>query len=88
MPRKKHNTYRESPYAPDLVRIMQAGTGPFTRSMLATALGEIYPGMYWQELMNEVSGAILMDKLSKAGRFKTVRKGWYDVDRGQDNPTN
>lgn len=84
MPRKKHNTYRESPYAADLVRIMQAGTGPYTRSMLATALGEKYPKMYWQELMNEVSGVILMDRLSKAGRFKAVRHGWYDVDRGQE----
>lgn len=84
MPRKKHNTYKESEYAADLVKIMKAGTGPYTRSMLARALGEIYPTMYWQELMNEVSGAILMDRLSKAGRFKTVRKGWYNVDWGQE----
>lgn len=84
MPRKKYNTYTESPFAADLVKIMQAGTGPYTRSMLARALGEQYPTMYWQELMNEVSGAILMDRLSKAGRFKVVRKGWYDIDRGQE----
>lgn len=63
---------------------MQAGTGPYTRSMLAKELSEIYPAMYWQELMNEVSGAILMDRLSKAGRFRVVKKGWYDVDRGQE----
>lgn len=80
MPGRKSNTqYKESKYALDLVKIMQAGTGPYTRSMLARALGELYPAKYWQELMNEVSGAILMDRLSKAGRFKTVRKGWYGL---------
>lgn len=77
MPGKKQNTYRESPYAPDLVKIMQAGTGPFTRSMLATELGKLYPDLYWQTLMNEVSGAMMMDKLSKANRFKVAKKGWY-----------
>jgi hypothetical protein len=84
MARKSTFTYTESKYAPDLVKIMRAGEGPYTRSMLATALGEIYPTMYWQALINEVSGAILMDKLSKAGRFRVVKKGWYDIDRGQE----
>lgn len=87
MPGRKSNTeYKESKYATDLVRIIQAGEGPYTRAMLATELSKIYPAMYWQELMNEVSGAILMDRLSKAGRFKVVKKGWYDVDRGQELP--
>ena len=81
MPRKTHNTYHESRYATDLVKIMQAGEGPYTRSQLATELGEIYPELYWQDLMNEVSGAIQMDKWSKANRFQSVknRKGWYEL---------
>jgi hypothetical protein len=79
MPGKKQNTYYESPYAKDLVKIMEAGKGPYTRSMLAEELGKLHPKMYWQELMNEISGAMLMDKLSKAGRFKSVRHGWYGL---------
>jgi hypothetical protein len=79
MPRKKQNTYRESPYAKDLVKIMQAGAGPYTRSMLAEELGKLYPALYWQTLMNEVSGAMMMDKLSKAGRFVSVKHGWYGL---------
>jgi hypothetical protein len=78
MPRKKQNTYRESHYAKDLAKIMQAGKGPFTRTMLAEELGKLHPDLYWQELMREVSGAMLMDKLSK-GRFQVVKKGWYGL---------
>lgn len=74
---RKSFTFTESKYAPDLVKIMTAGTGPYSRSMLARELGKLYPGLYWQELMNEVSGAILMDRLSKANRFKVAKKGWY-----------
>jgi hypothetical protein len=79
MPGKKQNTYRESPYAKDLVKIMQAGPGPYTRLMLAEELGKLYPNLYKQELMREISGAFLMDKLSKASRFKSVRQGWYEL---------
>ena len=80
MPGRKSNTeYTESKYASDLVRIMRAGTGPYTRSMLANELSKLYPAMYWQELMNEVSGALLMDRLSRKNRFMIVRKGWYDL---------
>lgn len=69
MARKSTFNYHESKYALDLVKIMQAGTGPYTRSMLAKELSSLYPAMYWQDLMNEVSGAIQMDKWSKANRF-------------------
>lgn len=82
MPGRKSNTeYTESKYASDLVRIMRAGTGPYTRSMLANELSKLYPAMYWQELMNEVSGAIQMDKWSKANRFRPVKgkQGWYEL---------
>jgi hypothetical protein len=79
MPRKKQNTYHESEYAKDLVKTMQAGKGPFTRTMLAEELGKLHPDLYWQELMREISGAMLLDKLSKVGRFKVVRKGWYGL---------
>lgn len=79
MPGRKTNQYSESEYAADLVKIMAAGTGPYTRKMLAEELGKLYPKMYYQTLMNEVSGAMMMDKLSKANRFRVVRKGWYGL---------
>jgi hypothetical protein len=85
MPGKKQNTYRESEYAKDLVKIMQASNGPFTRAMLAEELGKLHPDLYWQTLMREISGAMLMDKLSKAGRFKVVKKGWYGL-AGREYP--
>ncbi len=70
--------YKESKYASDLVRIMRAETGPYTRSMLANELSKLYPAMYWQELMNEVSFAIQIDKWPKANRFQPVnKKGYY-----------
>lgn len=71
--------YKESKYARDLVRIMQPGPGPYTRSMLATELGKRYKKKYWQELMNEVSSAILLDRLSKKNRFRVVRPRWYGL---------
>jgi len=71
--------FKESPYARDLVKIMRAGTGPYTRSMLAKELSKRYPRMYWQDLMNEVGSALQLDKWSKANRFKLVKKGWYDL---------
>lgn len=81
MPRRTSTDYKESKYAPDLVKIMQAGKGPFTRSMLATELGKLHPSLYKQELMNEVSYTLQADRWSKAGRFKVAdgRKGWYEL---------
>lgn len=79
MARKSNYEYTESIYAPDLVKIMAAGEGPFTRKMLAEKLGELHPSMYWQQLMNEVSGALQQDKWSKANRFKVAKKGWYEL---------
>jgi hypothetical protein len=78
---RKSFTFTESIYAPDLVKIMQAAEGPFTRKMLAEKLGELHPSMYWQQLMNEVSGALQQDKWSKANRFKVAKKGkgWYEL---------
>ena len=72
-------TYTESPYAKDLVKIMKADPGPYTRKMLAEELGKRHKKKYWQELMNEVSSALLLDKLSKATRFKMVSRGWYGL---------
>ncbi len=82
MPGRKTSTvYKESEYATNLVQIMKAGKGPYTRKMLATALGERHPNLYWNELMNAISGTILMDRLSKANRFRPVkgRLGWYEL---------
>jgi hypothetical protein len=79
MARKTSFTFTESKYAADLVAIMQTGTGPFTRSMLATELGKLHPELYWQDLMREVSSALQQDKWSKANRFKVARPGWYEL---------
>jgi hypothetical protein len=79
--RKSNTTYHESKYAADLVAIMQAGEGPYTRAMLAEELAKRHPSMYWQELMNEVSSTLQQDKWSKANRFKAAKKGkgWYEL---------
>lgn len=78
MPSYTRNTeYKESQYATDLVKIMKAGTGPYTRKMLAEALSEKYPDISRQELMNEVSSAIYQDRWTKKNRFVTVKHGWY-----------
>jgi hypothetical protein len=80
MPRYSRKTqYKESSYAADLVKIMKAGQGPFTRTMLAEGLSLKYPDLAWQELMNEISSAIQMDRLAKKNRFRLVRHGWYDL---------
>lgn len=82
MPGRRSNTeYRESEYAKDLVKIMKAGTGPYTRKMLANELEKLYPRLYKQDLMNAVSGVMLMDKLSKANRFKIAKPGWYELNK-------
>ena len=75
----RHTEYKESPYAADLVKIMKAGQGPYTRKMLADKLAERYPLLSWQELMNEVSSAMFLDRWAKKNRFKTVKHGWYDL---------
>jgi len=79
MARNPKYEFRESIYAQDLVQIMKAGSGPYTRKMLAQELSKLYPQMYWQDLMNEVSSAIQLDRWSQANRFRAVKKGWYDL---------
>jgi hypothetical protein len=81
MPRyKRAVTYKESPYAKDLVIIMKAGKGSYTRSMLAEALEKRYPSLSWQDLLDAVSSAILMDRWSKKNRFEmATTRGWYQL---------
>jgi hypothetical protein len=79
--KKKTNEYRESEYAKDIAAIMAAGGGPFTRSMLAEELEKLYPKLYWQDLMNAVSGVIQLDRLSRKNRFKLAKPGWYDLNK-------
>jgi hypothetical protein len=76
----RRTEYKESPYANDLIRIM-AGKGPYSKSQLAEALGERYPKLTWQELMNEVSYAIQLDSWSKKNRFKRAEKGGYELNK-------
>jgi hypothetical protein len=82
MPRRKSFTeFKESEYAADIVKIMKSGNGPFTRKMLAAQLEKLYPKLYKQDLMNAVSGAIQLDRLSKKNRFKLAKPGWYDLNK-------
>jgi hypothetical protein len=74
--RKYH--YEETQLIRDIATIMAKNEGPFTRKMLAVHLSEIYPEKYYQTLMNEVSAAILTDKMCN-NRFKVVRPGVWDL---------
>lgn len=54
---------------------MQAGSGPFTRKMIAEKLEETH-NLYHQEAMLNVSIAIQADK----GKvFKRVQPGWWEL---------
>ncbi len=75
------NTYKETQIIRDLADIMANNPGPFTRKLLAEHLSKIYPQKYYQELMNEISGAILTDKYCNK-RFKVVRPGVWDLAAG------
>lgn len=77
--RKPKYQFTESKYANDLAKIMGASPGPFTRSMLAKELANLHPQLCWQDLMNEVSGAIQQDRWAKTNRFKSTRHGWYEL---------
>lgn len=62
-------------YITEVREIMQAGTGPFTRKMIAAELEEKH-NLYHQEAMLNVSIAIQADK----GKvFKRVKPGWWDL---------
>lgn len=56
---------------------MQAGTGPFTRKMIASVLEEEH-NLYHQEAMLAVSIALELDK-RKDKLFKVVKPGWWDL---------
>ena len=75
----KH-TYEETKLIRDIATIMAKNQGvkEWTRKMLAEKLSEIYPEKYYQELMNEISGAILIDKFCNK-RFKVVRTGVWEL---------
>lgn len=71
-------TYTETKLIRDIAEIMAKHQGPFTRKMIAKHLEVIYPAKYHQELMNDVSGAILTDKHCNK-RFKVVRTGVWEL---------
>lgn len=73
----KH-TYTETKMIRDIATIMAKNEGPFTKLMLLEHLSLIYPDKYKQELMNEISGAILTDK-SCNQRFISVKTGVWDL---------
>ena len=78
MTRKK--VKQESQWIREIAYIMLKNTGPFTRSMLATELQLIHPDRSLHELKNEISFAILDDKLyNEPPRFKVVKQSWYDL---------
>lgn len=62
-------------------KVMQAGSGPFTRKMIATVLAEKHK-LTWQEAMLNVSIAIQEDK----GKvFKRAKPGWWDLVDKENN---
>lgn len=67
----------------DIAGIMAMNQGPFTRKILAEKLSEIYPNKYYQELMNEISAAILLDKYCNK-RFRVVRTGVWELAKPLD----
>lgn len=71
-------TYTETKLIREIADIMAKNEGPFTRKILAAHLSKIYPDKYQQEIMNEISGAILTDK-SCNQRFRSVRVGVWDL---------
>ena len=79
----KH-TYTETKMIRDIATIMAKNPDvqEWTRKMLAEKLSEIYPHKYYQELMNDVSAAMLTDKYCNK-RFKVVRTGvWRLAEKG------
>ncbi len=75
----KH-TYTETKMIRDIATIMvkNPDAKEWTRKMLAEQLSEAYPEKYYQELMNEISGAILTDKYCNK-RFRVVRTGVWGL---------
>lgn len=71
-------TYTESQMIRDIAQVMAANEGPFTKLKLVSLLSPIYPNKYKQELMNEISSAILIDKHCNQ-RFKVVRTGVWEL---------
>lgn len=71
-------TYTETKLIRDIANIMAKHQGPFTRKMLAEHLSKLYPGKSYQELMNEISAAIMTDKHCNK-RFKVVRTGVWKL---------
>lgn len=61
----------------EVQKIMKAGTGPFTRKMIAEPLAEKHK-LYHQEAMLAVSIALELDK-RKDKLFKVARPGWWDL---------
>jgi ABC-type cobalamin transport system ATPase subunit len=76
MAKKYH--YTETKMIRDIATVMSKNQGPFTKLMLVDLLSTIYPDKYKQELMNEISMAILTDKHCNK-RFKVVRTGVWEL---------
>lgn len=74
------HTYTETKLIRDIATIMAKNPDEkeWTRKLLAGKLSEMYPGKYYQELMNEISAAILLDKYCNK-RFKVVRTGVWGL---------
>ena len=70
--------YEETKMIRDIATIMAENKGPFTKKLLIPLLGKIYPHKSYQELKNEISIAILIDKKCNQ-RFKVVRPQVWDL---------
>jgi len=71
-------TYQETPLIRELAAIMEKHEGPFTKMMLVELLSERHPEKYKQELKNEISAAVMIDKQCNQ-RFVSPKPMWWDL---------
>jgi hypothetical protein len=77
MARKKYN-YIESDLIRELAALMKDNKGPFSKMALVALLSKRYPAKPIQELKNDISGAIMIDKYCNK-RFISEKPGWWDL---------
>lgn len=70
----------------EIAIIMALSEGPFTKKMIASGLSKMHPGLSRQEIMMDISCAIMEDKNSKSPLFRHVQPGWWDLAQ-KNNPS-
>lgn len=82
----KKKVKQESQWIREIAYIMKVHKGPFTKMMILEELEQLHPDMYKQELLVQISCAILDDKLyNTPQRFKISKQGWWDLADREDD---